>query len=135
MHFFDLSAFYSKIIHDWTGTQWDNGAYTETSIWQELNDYAGIGYGAGETVWASLPAVLTVRHVQQYGDMKLVEESFQYHIQWLEFLKAKWENGMKKLFYDKVGQDLENYRGNQGGLGDWVRHYMYKVARDRLHCG
>ena len=25
-------------------------AYTETSVWQDLNDYAGIGHGAGETV-------------------------------------------------------------------------------------
>jgi hypothetical protein len=120
MHFFDLSSFYSKIIHDWMDTQWDNGAYTETSPWQDLNDYAGIGHGAGETVWASLPAVLTVRHAQNYGDMKLIEESFQYHVQWLEFLKAKWEEGMTKLFYNEVGRNLEKYSGNKGGLGDWL---------------
>ena len=120
MHFFDLSAFYSKIIHDWIDTQWENGAYTETSIWQELNDYAGIGHGAGETVWASLPPVLTVRHTQHYGDMKLVEETFGYHVKWLEFLKANWEAGMELLFYNRVGKNLENYMGDAGGLGDWL---------------
>lgn len=120
MHFFDLSAFYSKIIHDWGDTQWDNGAYTETSIWQELNDYAGIGHGAGETVWASLPAILMVRHVQQYGDLKFATESLEFHVNWLEFLKTNWEEGMKMLFYDRVGNNLENYDGNRGGLGDWL---------------
>lgn len=120
MHFFDLSAFYSKIIHDWMDTQWDNGAYTETSIWQDLNDYAGIGQGAGETVWASLPAVLMVRHVQQYGDLKLAKESFDFHVNWLVFLKLYWQEGMQFLFYDRVGVNLENYNGNEGGLGDWL---------------
>ncbi len=120
MHLFDLSSFYSKIIHDWMDTQWDNGAFTETSIWQDLNDYAGIGHGAGETVWASLPAVLTVRHFQHYGDMKLAEESFDYHVKWLEFLKSNWQEGMNKLFYERVGKHLERYNGNQGGLGDWL---------------
>ena len=48
--FFDMSSFYKKTIYDWLEAQWGNGAYTETSVWQDLNDYAGIGYGAGETV-------------------------------------------------------------------------------------
>lgn len=59
-----------------------------------------------------LSAVLTVRHAQQYGDMKLVEESFQYHVEWLEFLKAKWvvREWMKlaaseEPIYDKLGQE------------------------------
>ena len=91
-------AFYTKVIHDWTDTQWDNGAYTETSIWQDLNEYAAIGHGAGETVWASLPPVLTVRHMQHYADTKLAEETFDHHVKWLEFLKSNWQAGMAKLF-------------------------------------
>jgi hypothetical protein len=47
--FFDMSTFYKKTIYDWLEAQWGNGAYTETSVWQDLNDYAGIGHGAGET--------------------------------------------------------------------------------------
>ena len=41
LHMFDMSTFYQKSIRDWLESQWDNGAYTETSIWQDLNDYAG----------------------------------------------------------------------------------------------
>lgn len=121
MHFFDLSGFYRKVIHDWMDTQWDNGGYTETSMFQALNDdYSGIGHGAGETVWASLPSVLTVRHVQHYGDMELVEETFSHHLKWLKFLKVNWKAGMSKLFYDKLGKDLKGYLGGEGGLGDWL---------------
>ncbi|KAL7530426.1 hypothetical protein ACHAXR_003968, partial [Thalassiosira sp. AJA248-18] len=46
MHMFDMSSFYKKTVRDWIDGQWDNGAYTETSVWQNLNDYAGIGHGA-----------------------------------------------------------------------------------------
>jgi hypothetical protein len=121
MHFFDLSAFYAKIIHDWTDTQWKNGAYTETSIWQDLNDDRGVGHGAGETVWASLPPVLTVRHMQHYADKQLAEESFEHHVEWLEFLKANWNAGMYRLFYERLGKDLSlKYMGGPGGLGDWI---------------
>jgi hypothetical protein len=121
MHFFDLSGFYKKVIHDWTDTQWDHGGYTETSIYQALNDdYTGIGKAAGETVWASLPPVLTVRHAQHYGDMELLEETFSHHLDWLEFLKANWEAGMAKLLHNEFGNDLKNYTGGKGGLGDWL---------------
>jgi hypothetical protein len=120
MHFFDLSAFYTKVIHDWTDAQWENGGYTETSSWQDLNDYAGIGKGAGETVWASLPPVLTVRHMQHYADMQLAEATFDNHVKWLEFLETNWEAGMARLFYDKVGKDLKHYDGGDSGLGDWL---------------
>lgn len=77
-----MSGFYKKTITDWIDAQWRNGAYTETSIWQNLNDYAGIGRGAGETVWASAPPVLTVRHMQHYGDVELLALTFENHVNW-----------------------------------------------------
>ncbi len=52
LHFYDMSSFYRKVVFDWRDQQWDNGAYAGTSHWLNLNDYAGIGEGAGETVWA-----------------------------------------------------------------------------------
>jgi len=140
MHFFDLSGFYTKVIHDWTDTQWGNGAYTETSIWQDLNDYAGVGKGAGETVWASLPPVLTVRHMQHYADNRLAEETFDNHVKWLQFLVSNWEAGMAKLIEDRFGKDLEGYYGYDGGLGDWLAlpsrdvwltHHAYFMATAR----
>ena len=140
LHFFDLSAFYTKVIHDWTDTQWNNGAYTETSIWQDLNDYAGIGHGAGETVWASLPPVLTVRHMQHYADVILAEDTFEHHVKWLHFLISNWEAGISKLIEDKYGKELNGYYGGDGGLGDWLAltsrdtwltHHAYFMATAR----
>jgi hypothetical protein len=52
LHIYDMSSFYRKAINDWRDQQWDNGAYAGTSYWLNLNDYAGIGQGSGETVWA-----------------------------------------------------------------------------------
>eukprot|EP00985_Skeletonema_marinoi_P034189 scaffold43383_cov146-Skeletonema_marinoi.AAC.1 len=117
MHMFDMSAFYKKTIRDWMDAQWDNGAYTETSVWQDLNDYAGIGKGAGETVWATAPPVLTVRHMQHYGDLDLLKESIGSHTRWLEFLNKEFDSGMIKKGYDKK---LKTYRGDGSGLGDWL---------------
>jgi hypothetical protein len=116
MHMFDMSAFYRKTVRDWTDAQWDNGAYTETSIWQDLNDHAGIGKGAGETVWATAPPVVTVRHMQHYGDLDLLEESLPNHIRWLEFLNREFDEGMKEKGYN----DLDKYSGSGSGLGDWL---------------
>ena len=92
-------------------------AYTETSIWQNLNDYAGIGKGAGETVWASAPPVLTVRHMQHYGDMKLAMISFDHHVKWLQFLIQHFDEGMRVKNYD---DELKHYTGRFSGLGDWL---------------
>lgn len=116
LHFFDLSAFYTKVVNDWIDSQWDNGAYTETSVYQDLNDGEGIGQGAGETIWASLPPVLTVRHVQHYADMQLVESTFDNHVKWMNFLVANWDAGIGELIEKKYSES--EYRGNDGGLGD-----------------
>jgi len=117
MHMFDMSSFYKKTVQDWLDAQWDNGAYTETSIWQDLNDYAGIGHGAGETVWATAPPVITVRHMQHYGDLEFLAESLPNHIRWLEFLNQYFNRGMEEKGYD---EDLRKYDGEGSGLGDWL---------------
>ena len=117
LHMFDMSAFYRKSVRDWMDGQWENGAYTETSMWQDLNDYAGIGHGAGETVWASAPPVLTVRHMQMFGDISFLKESLPNHIKWLDFLDKYFDKGMKKHRYD---DELKGYDGNGSGLSDWL---------------
>ena len=38
MHFFDLSAFYGKVIQDWTESQYANGAMPLTSTYMGLLD-------------------------------------------------------------------------------------------------
>ena len=117
MHFYDMSAFYKKTVRDWQDSQWGNGAYTETSVWQDLNDYAGIGHGAGETVWATAPPVLTVRHMHHYDDISLLRESLSGHVKWIDFLDKYFEAGMLQKGYD---EELDDYYGQKSGLGDWL---------------
>jgi len=117
MHMYDMSSFYKKTVNDWLDAQWDNGAYTETSVWQDLNDYAGIGHGAGETVWATAPPVLTVRHMQHYGDESLLKYSLSSHVKWIDFLDKYFEAGMHEKGYD---DELDSYNGQKSGLGDWL---------------
>ncbi|KAL7551332.1 hypothetical protein ACHAWF_014525, partial [Thalassiosira exigua] len=147
LHFYDMSAFYRKAVRDWIGTcvvfidssspfvlppikvfpltccscmtdqQWDNGAYAGTSHWLGLNDYAAIGHGSGETVWASAPAVMTARHMQHYGDRGLLEETFPSLKRWFEFLRKHFDSGMKRKGY---AEDLRGYTSAGSGLGDWL---------------
>lgn len=117
LHMYDMSSFYRKVVRDWRDQQWDNGAYAGTSHWLALNDYAGIGKGAGETVWASAPIVMTARHMQHYGDVKFLAESFVSHMKWFIFLHTHFEEGMAAKGYD---EDLVGYIREGSGLGDWL---------------
>ena len=112
---YDMSDFHRKVIWDWGDQQWDNGAYAGTSHWLALNDYAGIGSGSGETVWASAPIVMTARHMQHYGDLRLLEESFDNHMKWFNFLLSHFDKGMKTKGYD---EELKGYTKEGSGLGD-----------------
>jgi len=117
LHMYDMSAFYRKAVWDWGDQQWNNGAYAGTSHWLALNDYAGIGTGSGETVWASAPIVMTARHMQHYGDLKLLEETFENHMKWFNFLVTHFDKGLKKKGYE---DDLKGYIREGSGLGDWL---------------
>lgn len=87
------------------------------SHWLALNDYAGIGNGSGETVWASAPIVMSVRHMQHYGDLRLLEESFDNHKKWYDFLHSHFDRGMETKGYD---EHLKGYVKEGSGLGDWL---------------
>jgi len=117
LHLYDMSAFYRKAVWDWRDQQWDNGAYAGTSHWLALNDYAGIGDGAGETVWASAPIVMTARHMQHYGDTRLLEEMYENHLKWFHFLVEHFDRGIKAKGYE---DDLYGYIKEGSGLGDWL---------------
>lgn len=82
-----------------------------------MNDYAGIGHGAGETVWASAPPVLTVRYHQHYDDVGMLKEFLPHHREWLVFLNREFNSGMKEKGYT---EDLKTYQGDGSGLGDWL---------------
>lgn len=112
LHHYDMSAFYSKIIQDWTESQWDNGAYTVTSVFMNLlTDRSIIGRGAGETVWASLPPVLTARHMHHYGDVNLLQRTLPNHIKWMDLLNEYWDHGAyaKMRIHGTIGRCISDF--------------------------
>ena len=68
-------------------------------------------------MWASAPVVMTARHMQDYGDAGLVEETFTNHERWFEFLVEHFDKGLKKKGYD---DELRGYTKEGSGLGDWL---------------
>ena len=54
----------------------------------------------------SAPVVMTTRHMQHYGDLNFLEESFDNHLRWFEFLKQYFDDGMREKKYD---DDLKGY--------------------------
>ena len=117
LHMFDMSAFYRKVIHDWTDSQFSNGAYPLTSTFMNLLRRTSVGQrGSGETVWASVAPVMAARHVHHYGDMKLAVGTLANHARWLDFLLTYWEEGMLRMY----GRSGDHNGTNEGGLGEWL---------------
>ena len=117
LHMFDMSAFYRKVIHDWTDSQFSNGAYPLTSTYMNLLAFTSVGKrGSGETAWASVAPVLAARHMHHYGDTKVAVGSLANHAKWLGFLITYWEEGMKKMY----GDPRDHNGSDEGGLGDWL---------------
>ena len=47
----------------------------------------------------------------------MLEESYDNHMKWFNFLHLKFDNGMKEKGYK---EDLEGYHREGSGLGDWL---------------
>jgi len=140
MHQFDLASFYAKVVHDWTDAQFKNGAYPLTSTYMDVLTERSIGQkGSGETVWASVAPVLTVRHMQHYGDIKLVQRTLPNHESWLHFLDSHWKEGILRMYGDESVPHSKIDR-SKGGLGDWysitsadvwITHHAFYLASAR----
>ena len=55
--------------------------------------------------------------MQHYGDLNFLEESFDNHLRWFEFLRKYFDDGMREKKYD---EDLKGYVKEGSGLGDWL---------------
>ena len=121
MHFYDLSAFYAKVIRDWTESQYDNGAYPLTSTYMGLLvDMAVARRGSGETVWASVAPVLAVRHMHHYGDDKLAVRTLHHHANWLAFLDKYWNASIAEIPVEGDPMNSARIWFEGHGLGDWL---------------
>jgi alpha-L-rhamnosidase len=97
---YGLGAFYTKWIEDWRDVQGPDGnvPYTSPTYW-----------GGGGPGWSGFCITLPWEIYQQYGDVRILEESFPMMEKWLAFLETKSKNNL-----------LVRWGGEWDFLGDWL---------------
>lgn len=55
--------------------------------------------------------------MHHYGDLKFLEESYDDHLRWYNFLRKYFDDGMRTKKYD---DNLKGYIKEGSGLGDWL---------------
>ncbi len=73
----DIDKMYRKTINDFRIEQTINGGIPETAPYMGIQTN-GTGDGEGPILWQLVYPYLTLRHYQLYGDIKLLEEEYQY---------------------------------------------------------
>ena len=82
---YDAAAFYTKWNQDWHDVQYDSGylPYTAPTYW-----------GGGGPGWSGFCVVLPWETFRQYGDRRILEQSWPTIERWLGFLEAHSEDDM-----------------------------------------
>ncbi len=101
-------AFYTKVIRDWCDVQQTNGWVNHTA--PQINRH----YGG--TMWSSAPLNVTWEFYKNYGDKRVLTESYSTCKAWLDFLASHVSDGLLQQY---------NTSYNRGGnfLGDWAAPY------------
>jgi alpha-L-rhamnosidase len=97
---YQSGAFYSKWMEDWRDVQGTDGNVSYT---------APTYLGGGGPSWSGFCVTLPWEIYKQYGDKRILEESFPAIRRWLDFLDTKSENDM-----------LVRWGGKWSFLGDWL---------------
>ena len=97
---YQLGAFYYKWMEDWRDVQEANGNVPYT---------APTRIGGGGPSWSGFCITLPWEFYRQYGDMRILSESFPTIQRWLDFVETKSENDM-----------LVRWGGKWSFLGDWL---------------
>lgn len=97
---YDLGAFYTKWMEDWRDVQQEDGnvPYTAPTM-----------LGGGGPSWSGYCITLPWEMYRQYGDIRILEESFPIIKKWLSFVDTHSENNM-----------LVRWGGKWSFLGDWL---------------
>lgn len=96
---YQLGAFCTKWMEDWRDVQGPDG---------NLPHSAPTRLGGGGPAWSGFCVVLPWEMYRQYGDQRILRQSFPTVRQWLKFLDSRSRQGV-----------LVRYGGNWGFLGDW----------------
>lgn len=97
---YQMGAFYTKWMEDWRDVQGEDGDVPHT---------APTYIGGGGPSWSGYCITLPWEMYCQYGDTRILEESFPLIEKWLAFLETKSANDM-----------LVRWGGKWSFLGDWL---------------
>lgn len=97
---YQLGAFYYKWMEDWRDVQEANGNVPYT---------APTRIGGGGPSWSGFCITLPWEFYRQYGDVRILSESFPTIQRWLEFVESKSKDDM-----------LVRWGGKWSFLGDWL---------------
>ncbi len=97
---YQMGAFYSKWMEDWRDVQLPDGDVPHTAPTYQ---------GGGGPSWSGYCVVLPWEMYKQYGDAKIIAESFPTIERWLAFMETKSENNM-----------LVRWGSKWDFLGDWL---------------
>lgn len=97
---YQLGAFYNKWMEDWRDVQEADGNVPYT---------APTRIGGGGPSWSGFCITLPWEFYRQYGDIRILSESFPTIQRWLDFLETKSQHNM-----------LVRWGGKWSFLGDWL---------------
>ncbi len=97
---YDVAAFYTKWMEDWRDVQRPDGDMPYTAPTYQ---------GGGGPSWSGYCVVLPWEMYKQYGDKKILAQSFPTIKRWLAFMDTKSEDDL-----------LVRWGGKWSFLGDWI---------------
>jgi len=105
---YDAGAFYTNNVRDWCDVQQPNGWIQHTA--PQINRH----YGG--PMWDSAPLNISWEFYKNYGDKRILAQSYATCKAWLEFLASNVADGLLQPY---------NTDYNKGGnfLGDWAAPY------------
>ena len=83
---YDAGAFYTKVVRDWCDVQQANGWINHTA--PQINMH----YGG--TMWSSAPLNISWEFYKNYGDKRILAESYATDKVWLDYLASNVADGI-----------------------------------------
>jgi len=103
---YNVGAFYTNVVRDWCDVQDANGWINHTA--PQINKHYG---GA---MWSSASLNISWECYKNYGDERILSNSYPTDKAWLDFLASNVRNGLLQPYNT-------NYNNGGNFLGDWAR--------------
>ncbi|HZZ26891.1 MAG TPA: family 78 glycoside hydrolase catalytic domain [Pirellulales bacterium] len=106
---YQVGAFYTNVLRDWRDVQQSNGWFNHTA--PQVNRH----YGG--PMWSSAPLNISWEFYKNFGDKRILTDSYSASKAWLEFLASHVSDGILQP-YNK------NYNNGGNFLGDWAAPFQ-----------